>query len=667
MKLAALVTVLSLSVPTAALAQGARGRALQPVAPAPQKTAQAYEQFLLAPHLEDADDIPGAIAAYRRAMDLDPSAADIPAELAGLYLREDRVPEATTTAELALKITATNPEANRVLGVIYAARVENTRQPGPARAGAAPDENLAKAIGYLELAVANPVGEADPNARATLARLYVRAESFGKAIPLLTDLVNHQPGWLEGPLLLAQSYLGAGRITDGIAWLEDQVSEDPRLLPTLADFYERERRWTDAARAYGLAVQLAPRNAELKTRYASALLNTGDRDAFSQARDVLTDVTSARMPDPRALYLLAEAERRLGNYTASEAAARRLITMQNGRSVYGYYALAEALEGRRQYKTVADELAPAIADIRQQPGDHTIDLMMLLPHLGFAYQQLGQLDNAIAVFSETHRLQPDDQAMTGYLIEVNLAAKRYGTAVQLAQEARASNPNDLRLAGLLAQALRQDGKVDQGISVLEDAVKTHADEPPAYMALAQLYSDASRGEQAVKVLQEAQAKFPSNNAIVFELGAVFDKQKKFADAEAAFQAVIGREPDNAPALNYLGYMLAERGERLDESVGYVKRALQIDPDNGSYLDSLGWAYFKANKLDLAHDNLRRAADQLVTNSVIQDHYGDVLAKLGRNDEAIAAWTRALAGDGDTIDRPGIGKKISAAKQKLGRR
>ena len=134
--------------------------------------------------------------------------------------------------------------------------------------------------------------------------------------------------------------------------------------------------------------------------------------------------------------------------------------------------------------------------------------------------------------------------------------------------------------------------------------------PAAYVALAQIYQDASRGPQAVKLLQDAQAKFPASTSIAFELGAVFDKQKKFAEAETAFRQVLARDPDNAGALNYLGYMLAERGERLDESVGYLKKALEMEPDNGSFLDSLGWAYFKAGKLDLAEDNLRRAADQL---------------------------------------------------------
>ena len=200
--------------------------------------------------------------------------------------------------------------------------------------------------------------------------------------------------------------------------------------------------------------------------------------------------------------------------------------------------------------------------------------------------------------------------------------------------------------------------------MLENAAKQHADDPTAYVALAQYYSDADRGAKAISLLQEARTKFPDDTSIVFELGAVFDKDKKFADAEATFRELLKRDPENAAAMNYLGYMLAERGERLDESVGLLKKALAMEPDNGSYLDSLGWAYFKEDKLDLAEDNLKRAADQQKTNSVIQDHYAEVLFKLGRYQDAIAAWTRALGGDGDSINRTDIDKKIKTAKQKL---
>src|SRR5207253_4676755 len=125
-----------------------------------------------------------------------------------------------------------------------------------------------------------------------------------------------------------------------------------------------------------------------------------------------------------------------------------------------------------------------------------------------------------------------DSTIAGYLIEANIAAKKYSAAAELARAAVAENPDNLRLARLHAQALRHSGKADQGIAVLEEAVKKHADDPAAYVALAQLYADVDRGAQAVKVLQDAQTKFPSDTSIVFELGAVYDKQKKFAEAEA---------------------------------------------------------------------------------------------------------------------------------------
>ena len=665
MRLSVLVTVMCVSIPSVGSAQAVGSRAPQLPAASPGKVAQAYEQFLLGHHLEEHDDIPGAIAAYNKAIDLDPLAADVRAELAALFLRHDRADEAVTAAEQALKVAPANAEAHRVLGIVYAAQAESRARQQPRNL--APDDALTKAIQHMEQAIAQPVGEADPNVRATLASLYMRAATYDKAIALLVDLVRQQPGWQQGPQLLTQAYAAAGRTSDAIQFLDRQASDDPDLLPTLADFYERDRRWKDAANTYARALELAPRNMDLKTQYASALLNAGGRDEIGKAREALSDVVSStRVADARALYLLSQANRRFGDLAGAETAARRLIAAQDA-SPWGYYALAETLEERRQYAGVVDLLSPAIAKFHALAGDHSLELSMLLPHLGFAHQEIGDYDKSIAAFDEAHRLSPKDAAITSYLIGANIAAKKYGAAVELARQARTDNPNDLRLARLQAQALRQDGKPDQGIAVLEDAVKTHADEPLAYVALAQLYADASRGPQAVELLQDAEARFPSDNSIAFELGAVFDKQKKFADAETAFRRVLSRDPENAAALNYLGYMLAERGERLDESVGLLKKALQAEPDNGAFLDSIGWAYFKAGKLDLAEENLSRAADQLKSNSVIQEHYGDLLFKLARYDEAIAAWNRALTGDGDSIDRADIDKKIRDAKQKLNRK
>jgi tetratricopeptide (TPR) repeat protein len=112
-------------------------------------------------------------------------------------------------------------------------------------------------------------------------------------------------------------------------------------------------------------------------------------------------------------------------------------------------------------------------------------------------------------------------------------------------------------------------------------------------------------------------------------------------------------------------MFADRGVRLDEAVELIQRALKVDPGNGSYLDSLGWAYFKQRKLDDAKACLEKAADQLPANSVVQDHLGDVLATLGERRAAIAAWERALAGDRDGIEGPVLERKIQAAREQTG--
>jgi tetratricopeptide (TPR) repeat protein len=660
MKLAAILVFLGVAVASTEAAQ--RARAGSPPPQPSDQMAEAYNQFLRAHMLEDANDVEGAIAAYKLALQADPSASDASADLASLYQRENRTNEAIAAAEQSLKISPGNREAHRVLGTVYATQAGRS----PGRGGRdVTQQSLAKAMDHLEKAIEPATPATDPNLRAMLAQVYMAVSNYDKAIPILVDLVKQEPGWQQGPALLVEAYSAAGRGADAVAWLEEAAPGNPQLYGTLADFYGRERRWADAAGAYEQALRRSPRSFDLRVRMASSLLNTGSRADVLKARDALREAIGMRGTDERALYLLSQAERRSGDREAAEATARKLIA-QNGKNARGYFALAEALEEQRRLKPLIEALEPAVATFRGTP-DGVNALAMLLPHLGFAYQELGQHDKAIAVFEEARKIAPDDPALAGYVIQAHLSAKNYAVAADIAHAARTRNPKDLRLVRLEAQALRRVGKSTEALALLEEVARTQSTDPDAHIMLAQGYVDANRGPQAVKVLQDAQSKFPGEMSIVFQLAAALEKQKRFMESEAQFLQLIAKEPENAPALNYLGYMLAERGERLGESVQYLKRALAIDPENGSYLDSIGWAYFKDGKLDLALENLRRAADRLLANSVVQSHYGEVLFRLGKYDEAIEAWSRALSGDGDDIDRGDIDRKIRAARQKLPRK
>src|SRR5437870_9666163 len=95
---------------------------------------------------------------------------------------------------------------------------------------------------------------------------------------------------------------------------------------------------------------------------------------------------------------------------------------------------------------------------------------------------------------------------------------------------------------------------------------------------------------------------------------MYERQKKYDQAEEMFRKVLSTDPDNATALNYLGYMLADRGVKLEEALNYIKKAVNLDPANGAYLDSLGWAYFRLGKYELAEDNLLKASQHIVFRS-----------------------------------------------------
>src|ERR1700676_3837999 len=157
----------------------------------------------------------------------------------------------------------------------------------------------------------------------------------------------------------------------------------------------------------------------------------------------------------------------------------------------------------------------------------------------------------------------------------------------------------------------------------------------------------------------------------FMLGAIFDRQKKYDQAEEQFRQVIQANPRNPTALNYYGYMLADRGIRLDEATDLIKRALAEDPNNAAYQDSLGWACFRQNNLDEAEALLRQAATRESHDPTILSHLGDVYAKLGKDSLAEAQWQksvnewhRVLPAEFEPAKMAEVEQKISALKRRL---
>ncbi len=154
-----------------------------------------------------------------------------------------------------------------------------------------------------------------------------------------------------------------------------------------------------------------------------------------------------------------------------------------------------------------------------------------------------------------------------------------------------------------------------------------------------------------------------NGDFYFSYGISAEQAGRFAKAAEALRKSIELDPAKAArACNYLGYMWADRGENLDEAEALIRKAVDSEPDNGAYLDSLGWVYFKKGLYAQACKELTRAVELLkADDSVVFDHLGDACEKLGRTAEAVTCWQKALLLD---AGNESIAAKIDARASRV---
>ena len=598
-----------------------------------------------------------AAAAYQRAAELDPASAEILGELAELYAQQGRVQDAISTADSALELDSASVQGHWVLGNIYAAFAD---QPGGGTSSGDSPSPARQAISHLEQARQPRVF--NPDLELRLGNLYVQVEDFEAALEILEPLARRTSSSRGVGLGLTDAYAGVGRLDDAVDTLEGLLAEQPfsRGLSSLARLYEMQDRWADAADAYERALQRRPDSRTLKFRLARALLTDGRTAA---ARDQLQSLIDEDDEQPAIQFLLARTELELGNFQAAESAARRLLELEPD-DVRAVYALAEIFQRQRQPQRLVDVVAPIVESLRTRESRDP-QMIGLLTRLAFAEIDLGRHDRAVTLLEEARALSRPDASLDAYVGQAYVEAGRLAEALDDLEDARRRFPDDIRLIRLQAEVLQATGDPDAGIALMSQALDDHRDDRAAYLGLAGLHVDGDRFDEATRVLKSALEAFPEEPSILFQLGAALEQQQRYDEAEQAFLRVLSADPAHAPALNYLGYMLADRGDRLEVSIEYIERALDVDPANGAYLDSLGWALFKMNRFEEAEVNLQQASQQLLTNSVIQDHLGQVLFELGRYTEAVVAWERALSGDGESIDRAVVETNISQARERGG--
>ena len=179
----------------------------------------------------------------------------------------------------------------------------------------------------------------------------------------------------------------------------------------------------------------------------------------------------------------------------------------------------------------------------------------------------------------------------------------------------------------------------EGIALLELAAKKSPEDLGIRFELGWGYRRLKQYPKAVKAFEAARKIAPEDFRVGYGLSAVYQSMGEHGRAESELRALLKKHPDDPVANNALGYFFAETSRNLDEAAELVKKALEVDPENGAYIDSLGWVYYQQGKLGEALKLLEDAFEK-EEDGVIAEHLGDVLYRLNRQEEARKYWKRA---------------------------
>src|SRR6202167_3934058 len=551
-----------------------------------------------------------AIDAYKKALELAPASPVIRERLGEVYAKSQRLREAVEQAQETLKTDPNNVDAHRLLARIY------VRELGDLSAGEVQKETLEKAIAqFQEILKIQPD---DVYSGLWLARLYRFENKHSEEETLLAGLLARDAGNGRALEQLSQLLMDEGRSQEAVTLLSDAAGESssPEVYDLLGDAYSQAKDYAKAEDAYRKAVEEDPDDPGHLHGLAQALMA---EDKYAEALEQLKRLTEIEPSTSENYLRMAQLYRRLGKFDQAEASLLRAKQLAPG-SLEVLYNEALLYQDQGRYDDAVKVLSDAIAGMKSQsssarnsggaaaagPGAEGSAsgetspnaLAILYEQLGHAYREEEDYSAAIQTYQEMGKLSADAQKRAEMLlIDTYRESRDLEHAIIETKKALLTAPNDPGLTVTLAMLYGEKSDADAATKLLDGLLRGNDSDQEIYLNLAQVQERGRKYEEAEQSAQKAEQMARGNDdkeTAWFMLGAIYERQKKFDQAEQEFRKALEVNPGNASVLNYYGYMLADRGVRLEEATAMIKQAVAQEPSNGAYLDSLGWAYYKQN-------------------------------------------------------------------------
>jgi tetratricopeptide (TPR) repeat protein len=609
-----------------------------------------------------------AIEEYHLAIDADPSSEFLTSGLAELYVKTGRIRDAVLEAQDIIKRDPNNLEAHKLLGRIY------LRSLGDMPGGNGSDNVLKLAIEQYQQIVKLEPDDVDDH--LLLGRLYRLDSDQQKAEDELKTAVKLDPGSEEAVTTLAMLYTDEGDTAHALQVLSavPDAARSAKLYGALGAAYEQRKDYKDAIDAYKHAVVLDRDNLDAIRGLAENLMEDGQLDASLEQYKVIVD---SNPEDAQSYVRMSEIYRRQAKFDLALESLKKADTLVPDQAEVAYN-MAAVYQAQGRY----DDAIKILQDLLKKTDSSQADRnnrAIFLERLGMIYREQENYTAAVESFRKLLALG-DENARSGYqeIIDTYREAKQWPQATAVAKEAVQKMPEDRDLRMVLDAQRADMGEADSAIADMKSMLKGKPEDREVYLRLGIVYTRVklwSDAQEAFTKAEQLTAKNEDKAYIWFLWGDLYQRQKMFDQAEEQFRKVLAvtspSDPQSAATLNYLGYMNADRGVKLDESLNFIKQALALEPTNGAYLDSLGWAYFKLGKYDLAEESLNKAAVHMGTDPTVQEHLGDLYQKTGRLkmaavhwERAVAEWNKMVPAEQDSEAYAKVQQKLDAAKVRL---
>lgn len=423
-----------------------------------------------------------------------------------------------------------------------------------------------------------------------------------------------------------------------------------RFLLSLGNALEGIGRMQEAADAFRRAMREPEDATYARFRLATALLHSGD----AAGAVVEFEALEKERPDlPGILEGLGASYQIVGRYDDAVAVYERAVRRAPGNiPLIMQYAEALAQAGR------TDAAGEKLSELRQRVAPEGV----VGRRMAALALRLNRLDDAIGILEPMAAQEPREADVHGLLAEAYSRAGLKAEARRELETILSWDPDRLEALLALGALDSSDGRYEEAVRVLRRAERRNRDHPRVLYLLGLAEMERGDTEGATKRIRRLIELEGERPPALFALGRIRERAGDIDGAVDAFRRLLKIDPKNAAAMNYIGYMYAERGVHLDQAVLEIQNALAIEPDNGYFIDSLGWAYYQQGRHEEARRHLVRAAELTGGDPVVLEHLGDAFRALGRPAEAVDRYRAALAKD---PENRGLDEKIRKVGAILG--